>query len=144
MDHILYWNSVALDANKRDFSNVPGTDKPSPEQGGPTLSARALAIVHLAMYDAHAGVANNAATLPRYLAAPTSLAGATKAAVAVAAAAYTCLITLFPRQKMQFDAAYLASGVAGDSLTPEHEFGLAVAHAVLADRASDPGAGDAG
>lgn len=52
MDHILYWNSVALDANRRDFSNLPGTDKPNPEQGGPTLSSRALAIVHLAMYDA--------------------------------------------------------------------------------------------
>ncbi len=144
MDHILYWNNVALEANKRDFSNVPGTDKPSPEQGGPTLSSRALAIVHLAMYDAHAGVVNSAATLPRYLAAPASLAGATKAAVAVAAAAYTCLITLFPRQKMQFDAAYLAAGVAGESLTREHEFGLAVARAVLADRAGDPSAGDAG
>jgi vanadium chloroperoxidase len=66
MDHILYWNNVAIEANKRDFSNVPGTSKPSPEQGGPTLSSRALAIVHLAMYDAHAGVVNNPAVLPRY------------------------------------------------------------------------------
>jgi hypothetical protein len=56
MDHILYWNYVALEANRRDFSNGPGTERPSPEQGGPTLSSRALAIVHLAMYDAHSGV----------------------------------------------------------------------------------------
>ncbi len=55
MDPILYWNSVAREVNRRDFSNVAGTDKPSPEQGGPTLSSRAVAIVHLAMYDAHAG-----------------------------------------------------------------------------------------
>lgn len=65
MDHILYWNAVALEANRRDFSNVPGTDKPTSEQGGPNLSSRALAIVHLAMYDAHAGVVNVPA-LPRY------------------------------------------------------------------------------
>lgn len=39
MDHILYWNAVALEANRRDFSNLPGTDSPSPEQGGPTLSS---------------------------------------------------------------------------------------------------------
>ena len=38
MDHILYWNSVALEANRRDFSNEPGTSKPATEQGGPTLS----------------------------------------------------------------------------------------------------------
>lgn len=56
MDHILYWNEVTLEANRRDFSNAPGKDKAEPEQGGPTLSSRAMAIVHLAMYDAHAGV----------------------------------------------------------------------------------------
>lgn len=31
MDHILYWNSVALEANRLDFSNVPGKDKAEPE-----------------------------------------------------------------------------------------------------------------
>ena len=49
MDRILYWNDVALEANRRDFSNVAGTAQPMPEQGGPTLSSRALAIVHLAI-----------------------------------------------------------------------------------------------
>lgn len=80
MDHILYWNNVALEANRRDFSNVPDTDSPSPEQNGPTLSSRALAIVHLAMYDAHAGVINNPATLPRYLVSPATPAGGASAA----------------------------------------------------------------
>ena len=53
MDSILYWNGVALDANRESHTNDAG------EQAGPPLSARALAIVHLAMYDALAG-----ATLP--------------------------------------------------------------------------------
>ena len=112
MDHILYWNGVALEANRRDFSNEPGKDKPNPEQGGPTLSSRALAIVHLAMYDAHAGVVGGAG-LPRYLAAPPSPAPGTSAAAAVAAAAHACLSALYPRQKSHFDAAHQTAGLSG-------------------------------
>lgn len=144
MDHILYWNSVALDANKRDFSNVPGTTKPAPEQGGPTRSSRAMAIVHLAMYDAHAGVVNNPAILPRYRALPASVPAATHAGAAVAAAAQACLSALFPRQRAHFDAAHAAAGLAGPGLVESHGFGLAVAKAILASRAGDPGAGDDG
>ncbi len=144
MDHILYWNSVALEANRRDFSNLPGTNKPAAEQGGPTMSSRALAIVHLAMYDAHAGVVNNAVTLPRYLAAPPNPAAGASAAAAVAAAAHACLITLFPRQQGHFDTAYLAAGLAGPGLAAGEAFGLAVAQAMLADRSADPGAGSIG
>jgi vanadium chloroperoxidase len=144
MDHILYWNSVALEANKRDFSNVPGENKPIPEQGGPTLSSRALAIVHLAMYDAHAGVVNNPAALPRYLALPPTPAGGANAAAAVAAAAHACLSALYPRQKPHFYAAHQAAGLSGAGLAEGHAFGLAVAAAMLADRASDPSASDNG
>jgi hypothetical protein len=144
MDHILYWNAVALEANRRDFSNVPGTDKPAPEQGGPTLSSRALAIVHLAMYDAHAGVINNAATLPRYSSTPPNPAAGASAAAAVAAAAHACLSALYPRQKPQFDAAHVAAGLSGAGIAQGHAFGLAVAQATLANRAADPGVSDNG
>ena len=144
MDHILYWNNVALEANRRDFSNVPGSDKPSPEQGGPTLSSRALAIVHLAMYDAHAGVVNNAATLPRYLSSPPNPPAGANAAAAVAAAAHACLSALYPRQKPHFDEAHLKAGLSGTGLEEGHDFGLAVAQAMLADRKDDPSASDNG
>jgi hypothetical protein len=43
MDPILYWNEVALEANR-----VSHTDRKDEQTLGPTLSARALAIVHLA------------------------------------------------------------------------------------------------
>ena len=144
MDHILYWNGIALEANRRDFSNVPGTDKPSPEQGGPTLSSRALAIVHLAMYDAHAGVVNKPATLPRYLAAPPSPASGASAAAAVAAAAHACLAALYPRQKPHFDAALEEAGLAEPGLDEGKSFGLLVATAHLHDRGGDPSAHAAG
>jgi hypothetical protein len=144
MAHILYWNGVALEANRRDFSNVPGTDKPSPEQGGPTLSSRAMAIVHLAMYDAHAGVVNNPVALPRYLTFPPNPPGGANAAAAVAAAAHACLSALYSRQKPHFDSAHQAAGLSGAGLAAGHAFGLAVAAAMLADRASDPSASDNG
>src|SRR5215216_3352726 len=48
-DPILYWNDVALEANRVSHTNGKG------EQTGPALSSRALAIVHLAMYDAFVG-----------------------------------------------------------------------------------------
>ena len=143
MDHILYWNSVALDANRRDFSNEPGKDKPAPEQGGPTLSSRALAIVHLAMYDAHAGAIGGAA-LPRYLPAPPSPAPGASAAAAVAAAAHACLSALYPRQKPNFDAALSAAGLSGAGVNEGSAFGLQVAKAILQDRGGDPPAGAAG
>lgn len=142
MDHILYWNGVALEANRRDFSVLAGSDKPALEQGGPTLSSRALAIVHLAMYDAHAGVINSP-SLPRYLSAGTPAAGAS-AAAAVAAAAHACLSALYPRQKVHFDAAHQAAGLQAPGLAEGHRFGLAVAQAILADRANDPDASDDG
>jgi hypothetical protein len=143
MDHILYWNAVALEANRRDFSNVLGTDKPGPEQGGPTLSSRAMAIVHLAMYDAHAGVVGGA-SLPRYLAAPASPAPGASAAAAVAAAAHACLVALYPRQKAFFDERFVSANLVGSGIPQGQAFGLAVGQAMLADRSGDPGAGAAG
>ncbi len=144
MDSILYWNNVALEANKRDFSNVPGTDKPAPEQGGPTLSSRALAIVHLAMYDAHAGARNDAVNLPRYLSAPSNPAAGAHPAAAVAAAAHRCLVALFPRQTAHFDAALSAEGLSGSGIAAGSAFGLAVGKAILTDRGGDPSSGSAG
>ena len=143
MDHILYWNSIALEANKRDFSNVPGTEKPSPEQGGPTLSSRALAIIHLAMYDAHAGVVNNPA-LPRYLTVVPSPAPGANPAAAVATAAHACLTALYPRQKPHFDMAHQKAGLTGAGIVEGHKFGLKVAQAMLKERKMDPGVSDDG
>lgn len=144
MDPILYWNAVALDANRTDFSNVPGTDKPSPEQGGPTLSSRALTIVHLAMYDAYAGVIQKAG-LPRYLPSPPNPAAGANPMSAVAAAAHVCLTALYPRQKGVFDARLSsAPGIDGAGSVEGQAFGQAVAAALLLDRAGDPGAGSGG
>jgi hypothetical protein len=77
MDAILYWNQVALEANRVSHTNG------RMEQTGPTLSSRALAIVHLAMYDAYAAI-DPAAGGPYMPGLPDAPSGATvQAAVGV-------------------------------------------------------------
>ena len=100
IDPILYWNEVALEANRVSHTNGKN------EQTGPTLSSRALAIVHLAMYDAYAGVKGNPLTpvnLSSYLPGLPNPQPNASAAAAVAAAAHATLAYLFPSQKPFFD-----------------------------------------
>jgi hypothetical protein len=145
-DAILYWNGVALEANRVSHSN--GAE----EQTGPPLSARALAIAHLAMYDAFVGAdtaSGGTGTDPHYLPAaelPTAKAGASPDA-AVAAAAHTTLSTLFPSQKpvldlfyVFFDANNLPAGVTAANANDGYAYGKAVATALLTRRKDDPGA----
>lgn len=138
MDSILYWNEVALEANRVSHTNG------SKEQNGPTLSSRALAIVHLAMYDAYAGTSGYPAALPAYLGVPAPLGAPlpdSGKSAAVAAAAHATLSALFPSQKAFFD---LKLAQVGGVLTPGFDFGLLVAEQMLMDRAGDPGASDTG
>lgn len=130
-DPILLWNEVALEANRVSHTNGQG------EQAGPPLSARALAIVHLAMYDAYAGV-DAAAGLPPYMSGLPAPGGGATVEAAVAGAAHTALSELFPSQRPFFDA--MLAG-AGDEGSDGHTFGVAVAQSILADRSGDPGAG---
>lgn len=138
MDSILYWNEVSLDANRESHTNGNG------EQTGPTASARALAIVHLAMYDAYAGVANDPTNLPPYLPGLSAPAFGTSIDAAVAAAAHATLSSLFPSQQAFFDLKLAQAGLSGTGLNEGLDFGRIVALAILADRADDPGVGSQG
>lgn len=140
MDSILYWNEVALEANR-----VSHTDGKDTGTLGPTLSSRALAIVHLAMYDACAGVLNvsGLATMRPYLAnLPMPVADASVDA-AVGAAAHLALSTLYPSQRALFDQKLGLSGLSSVGSDPGTTFGLQVAQQILVDRMSDPSASDA-
>ncbi|MDQ3750491.1 MAG: hypothetical protein M3367_15965 [Acidobacteriota bacterium] len=149
MDSILFWNAVALEANRVSFS-----DPAKAEQQGPTLSSRALAIVHLAMYDAYAGVDGTAA-FPRYLptipppglpAAPIPPAAANNLE-AVAGAAYRSLVRLYMTQKEFFDtnALFFEPNLSNPgSWTASFKFGVDVANALWEYRKNDPGVGSDG
>ncbi len=147
MDPILFWNQVALDANRE--SHTTGQDAGAL---GPPLSARALAIVHLAMYEAYAGARGNPANLPPYLTATTfpaapvkPTAGSALPDAAVAAAARRTLAHLHPSQAAMFNQKYhdfLEGLPANAALTAGVSFGELVADLILTDRANDPDASE--
>jgi hypothetical protein len=97
VDVILEWNAVLLRANAVDHSGGTGR----PEQGGPTLTARAFAIVSAAAYDAFNSVKRIG---DPYL---TLVPDATSASAdaAVAQAARDTLAALYPSQRPTFDTA---------------------------------------
>ncbi len=139
MDQLLYWNDVALEANRVSFTN---TDKP--EQGGPTLSSRALGIVHLAMHDAYVGTSGTT-TFGAYLATslPPASVGASVDA-AIAGAAHTSLVSLYPSQKAFFDQKInsLTHVIGNRSLG--HAYGCLIAQLILEKRSNDPSNSDSG
>lgn len=139
-DPILYWNEVALEANK--VSHTTGAD--GPQVNGPTMSSRALAIVHLAMYDAYIGTSTS--TLGTYLNEP-QIVGASPSA-AIAAAAHATLSKLYPSQKDTFESkqALAMAMITGtnDAINLGHNYGQMIANKMLADRKDDKNAGDDG
>lgn len=132
-DSILFWNAVSLEANR-----VSHSDPDKREQNGPTLSSRALAIVHLAMYDAYAGIVGGPG-FPRYLTSGPAPVG-TSARDAVAGAAYTTLVALYRAQKDYFDAQLSCFNTAD----PSFQFGVDVGQTLLKIRSNDMDARDCG
>jgi hypothetical protein len=69
-DIVKFWHSVVLDTHLKDFSGS-GT----PQQPGPTYTTRAMAMAHVAMYDAYVGMTKDAATYYSYPNIPTVTEG---------------------------------------------------------------------
>jgi membrane-associated phospholipid phosphatase len=140
MDIILYWNAVALEANRISHT-VPGG-----EQTGPTLSSRALAIVHLAIHDAYFGV--KAGLYEPYCPLPSGSPNpGTNAEAAVSAAASTTLCALYPSQRLLFEQAFNGADIPTAGAAQSGRFGRAVGDHIidrLAIKAGEPGAGDRG
>lgn len=138
MDTILNWNAVALEANRVSHTNGKN------EQTGPTLSSRALAIVHLAMYDTFAAMRGNPATWPTYL--PTLPGNPANTPInrqlALAGAAFTTLSALFPSQQVYLNEQFRL--LNGNKDTPAHQYGVKVGRAMLQDRKFDPSANAGG
>lgn len=117
-DAVLDWNDIALDAVANDHSpSIVG----SPEQGGPTRTSRAMAIVHAAIFDA-ANAINRSFTpyLLKSIAPHTASIDA-----AVAQAGHDTLSVLYPKQKAIFDAALVATLNGVPNGAPEQHTGSA-------------------
>ena len=122
-DVVTDWNAAALHAIRVDRT-------------APPRAARALAMLHAAIYDAVNGIAR---THEPYRVPSTVPASASKEAAA-SAAGRTILVALFPAHREMF-AALHASGVAAIAAGPPRnagvQWGTAVGEAILSWRSTD-------
>src|SRR5712691_4783717 len=97
LDSVRHWNEIAIDASGIDHSLVR-------EQFGPTRASRAMAIVHIAVFEAVNAIAGGYRSY-------TGLAPAhddTSMEAAIAQAAHDTLVALFPSQTASCDALLVA------------------------------------
>ncbi len=125
------WNGLALDATGRDHS--PSGAR---EQLGPVRSSRAMAIIHIAMFDAVVAIEGG---YESYLSIEPAADGASLKA-AIAKAGRDTLTSLYPSQVDIFDQALsedLSKISDEDSKISGLKVGENAAAAVLADRSGD-------
>lgn len=128
MDYILFWNEVSSYANKWSHSNEGGT------QLGPCLSSRALAIIHLAMYESFASIAQSPTYYPALPPAPT---GASVDA-GICGAAYVTLCALYPPLQPYVLQKLHECQLEGSGIDEGLSYGCLIAQIVLQDRGNDP------
>jgi hypothetical protein len=132
-----YWNEVAINASGLDHTPpAPGENRVFGEQLGPGRASRAMAIVHLAMFEAVNAVAGG---YQSYVGLPPA-SPATSADAAIAQAARDTLAAMFPSQAPSFDqllAQDLAQLPPGRPTTAGRELGREAGAAILALRATD-------
>ena len=125
------WNQISIDASGMDHTPVPlGDPRIFGEQVGPGRASRAIAIVHIAMFDAVNGILGGYDSF-------TNIAPAKDAAVnaAIAQAAHDTLAAVFPSQKATFDQALaidLSEISDGAAKTAGIDLGQRAAAAILA------------
>src|SRR5438093_734716 len=94
------WNQIAIDASGLDHTPVAaGENRRFGEQLGPGRSSRALAIVHIAMFDAVNAIFGKYQSYTGVRALPGPIA--TRAAISQAA--HDTLVALYPSQAAGFD-----------------------------------------
>ena len=124
-DIVTDWNDLTLAAIRADKTPPP-------------MAARALAIVHAAMFDSVNGIV---ASHERYLVAGRP-AGPASVEAAASAAARLALVRLFPAQQNGFDTAH-AKALEKIANSPEKNAGVQwgewVANAIFVARATDGG-----
>jgi hypothetical protein len=131
------WNGIAIDASGLDHTPpAAGETRVFGEQLGPTRASRAMAIVHIAMFDVVASILGGYQTYTHLPRAPFDVS----LTAGVAQAAHDTLVALFPSQASTFDdalAADLATIVFPRAKAKGIALGTRAAGAILALRDSD-------
>jgi hypothetical protein len=137
VDMLHHWNQVAIDTSGLDHMPVEdGESRVFGEQLGPARSSRAMAIVHIAIYDAINSITHRDVGF-------TGIADVDEDAsieAAVARAAHDTLVALYPSQKAACDevlADDLARIPEGKAKEAGQETGMRAAAAILARAATD-------
>ena len=132
-----YWNQVAIDASVLDHTQpVAPETRVFGEQLGPVRTSRALAIVHIAIFDAVNAIAGRYESYSKL----TRARPVTSTRAAIAQAAHDTLLFLYPSQAARFDLS-LAQALEpipnGPAKSDGIELGRHAAVAILALRADD-------
>src|SRR5437763_1756366 len=108
LDSVHRWNQIAINASGLDHTPVaPGENRVFGEQLGPGRSSRAMAIVHIAIFDAMNALVGGYTSYTGMHAVP----GPMSVDAAISQAARDPLAALFPSQTATFDA-YLTQDLA--------------------------------
>jgi len=100
-DTLRYWNSIAIDASGLDHTQPgPGESRVFGEQLGPGRASRAMAIVHIAIFDAVNAIVGGYESYAGIARAPRSAS----VDAAIAQAAHDTLVAMYPSQRETFDA----------------------------------------
>ena len=103
---VIHWNEVAINASGVDHVPVaPGENRVFGEQVGPGRSARAMAIVQVAVFDSVIAINGGFKSYTGL----TRVRGPASTKAAVAFAAHDTLVALFPSQRRSFDQELLDS-----------------------------------
>jgi len=134
---VRHWNHIAIDASGLDHTPVaPGENRVFGEQVGPGRASRAMAIVHVAIFDALIAVKGG---YESYTGLPRETT-ATSLKAAIAQAAHDTLAALYPSQAASFATELdkdLAKIADGRPKTRGIDLGKRAAAAILALRAND-------
>jgi PAP2 superfamily len=131
------WNKIAIDATGLDHTPVAtGEHRTFGEQLGPGRASRAMAIVHIAIFDAINAAHGKYKSFTGIESAPHPYS----TAAAIAQAAHDTLSAVYPSQQAAFDQE-LAEDLLGIKAEPPKTAGIAlgkqIAAAVLASRVLD-------
>ncbi len=137
MVSLLRWNAIAINTSGLDHTPVaPGETRVFGEQLGPHRSSRAMAIVHIAIFDAvnaiqrrHRSYSNIPVANPR-----------TSMEAAIAQAAHDTLVALYPSQRQRIDAQLRVDLLLirpGIGKNLGIALGKSTAQAILATRSAD-------
>jgi hypothetical protein len=136
-DRVRLWNEIALDTTAIDHTPVqPGETRVFGEQFGPARSARAMAIVHIGLFDGVNAIYGRYQGYSHIVSAPKASADA-----AIGYAAHDTLVWLYPSQKPRLDGLLEQdmANISGASDAIQHgiDVGKAAAAAIIERRTND-------